>query len=111
MGAIAMSSAQNTHDKCVSDMERIGYVRLPEVKIGIMVSFDTQPFVIKEVVAPAADAGVKAGDRFRAIDGQAITSAYQMLTFLNKKHAGDEIKIEVLRDEEVKVMPVILISH
>ena len=27
MGAIAMSSAQNTHDKCVSDMERLGYVR------------------------------------------------------------------------------------
>jgi serine protease Do len=92
-------------------MERLGYVHLPEVKVGMVVDWGTKPFVVKDVMAPAADAGVKAGDCFLTIDGHTVTSYYQLARFLNSKHVGDEVKIELLRDEEVKVVPVVLISQ
>ncbi|MCG8514284.1 MAG: RIP metalloprotease RseP [Halanaerobiales bacterium] len=65
--------------------------------------------VLGEIIAgrPAAEAGFQVGDRITAINGQEITSWEQLANIIHGS-AGQELKIELLRQgqlHEVKVVP------
>ena len=91
-GAIAMSAAQSTHDRCVEDMERLGFVRFPEIRVGILSEWKETPPIIKTVEGPAQQAGLRAGDQMISIDGAAVTSQFELLRLLNRKKRGDTLQ-------------------
>jgi len=47
--------------------------------------------------SPAAGAGIEAGDVILAVDGAETTAAWQLKRALSRKHAGDEVVLELRR--------------
>jgi len=60
---IAISAAQSTHDRCVEKMRKIGYVKIPEVHVGISPDWKTNPPLYQICKGPAQEIGVRAGDQ------------------------------------------------
>jgi hypothetical protein len=60
---IAMSAAQSTHDRCVKKMRKIGYVKIPEVHVGISPDWKTNPPLYQICEGSAQEIGVRAGDK------------------------------------------------
>ncbi len=57
---------------------------------------------------PAAKAGLKKGDRIRAIDGVAIEDYWDITNVLRKKGPGDSVGLEIVRDGEELTINVTL---
>ena len=58
--------------------------------------------------SPAAKAGLAAGDRILAVDGEAVVDATQLRTLIARHVAGDVIKVRIQRGEEEKELEVTL---
>ncbi|HEY2840880.1 MAG TPA: PDZ domain-containing protein [Pirellulales bacterium] len=79
-----------------------------DLKPGILgVSFNGNDLYGKQPViascrpnSPAYKAGLKAGDQIIEIDGQAIERQAQLRQQINRRYAGDTLKVVVLRDKE-----------
>jgi membrane-associated protease RseP (regulator of RpoE activity) len=100
-GAIAIGTAEASHSKCVSDMRRVGFVRLPNVSMGV--EWDRvkkSPLTISEVkpASPAERAGLKPGDQVVAVDGKPMSEPFSMIAAFEDKRPGDEVVLKVLRD-------------
>ena len=52
------------------------------------------------VKSPAAEAGLKPGDRIVEIDGRKISRSAEFREEINRRYAGDKIKLAVLRGKE-----------
>lgn len=50
--------------------------------------------------SPAAEAGLKSGDRIIAIEGREIGRTAEFREEINRRYAGDKMKLTVLRDKE-----------
>ena len=50
--------------------------------------------------SPAAEAGLKPGDRIVEIDGRKIARAAEVKEELSRRYAGDKVRVVVLRDEK-----------
>jgi len=57
------SAAQSTHDRCVKKMRKIGYVKIPEVHVGISPDWKTNPPLYQICEGSAQEIGVRAGDQ------------------------------------------------
>ncbi len=79
-----------------------------DLRPGIMgVSMKSQNIYISEPVitlcrfkSPAAEAGLKPGDRIVEIDGREINRAAEFREEINRRYAGDKIKLSVMRGNE-----------
>jgi serine protease Do len=74
------------------------------------------PFADEPVIAachpksPAAEAGLKAGDRITEIDGVKVKSQSELRHQLSPRYAGEKVTVAVLRDKERVERPVELIA-
>jgi serine protease Do len=74
------------------------------------------PFADEPVIAachpksPAAEAGLKAGDRIAEIDGVKVNSQSELRHQLSPRYAGEKVTVAVLRDKERLERPVELIA-
>jgi serine protease Do len=105
-------------------MEHINRI-LPRLKEGVdlkpgLVGASLQPgdlYADAPVVAatrpksPAYNAGLKAGDKVVAVDERAITRSQQLLDEINRRYAGDNVSITVLRGQERLVYEIELVDH
>lgn len=109
-GAIGIREAQQVRDQCVGDMERDGFVRLPNVNVGINPDYKADPPVIRDVKEPAKSAGINDSDLLLAVDGMKVQNAAQMARLLNAKNSGETLTIKVGRGAEKTemVFPVVL---
>ena len=76
--------------------------------LGVRFSQTPHPdgVLVEQVVpnAPAAKAGMKAGDVITEFDGKKVGSVEDIIAIMRKKKPGDKVKIKVLRNgEEVKL--------
>jgi serine protease Do len=80
------------------------------VKIGIGFEFGSGDLVITDVGkdSPAEKAGLKAGDVLLSIDNKKIEKRDDLTDFLRTKRPGDEIIVEVRREEKTLKLPVVL---
>lgn len=58
--------------------------------------------------SPAKEAGIKAGDVIRQIDGRAVEDAMAIVRFVARKKPGDRITLELLRGEEKTEVQAVL---
>lgn len=58
--------------------------------------------------APADTAGLEPGDVVIAVDGQPIESDRALIATIGRKRPGDEVKIQVERDSQVRTVHVVL---
>lgn len=86
----------------------------PAGKIGITLeerNTDQNPYLEITSLSPqsnAKDAGLKPGDRVLSIDGYPIMTMEDVRIALSGKVAEESIKIEVLRNSDTEMIPVIL---
>ena len=104
-GLIGMATASNAVGDCSANMLRAGYIELERAGvIGIKLSESVpgEPVRVLKAVdgAPAASAGVKAGDIVELVDGQPVSSKAdaELLLF---GLAGSSVAITVRRDGEL----------
>ncbi len=69
--------------------------------IGITFAFGSDNLIVSEITekSPAAEAGIKVGDLVTAIDGTKLFRRNQLATQMENKKVGDEVTLEVLRDD------------
>ena len=98
-GAIAITAATQAHNGCVSDFQRVGYVKVPDTMLGFTTAWNG-PLVITETTGPAAAAGIKAGDKIVSIDDKPVATTYDVYKSREGKSAGDKVKIVVKRNSD-----------
>ncbi len=90
-----------------------GYGRGLKVKLGIMPDFtssENNGLGVGGVTngGPASKAGMEKGDRIVAIDGMEIANIYDYMNRLKKLKPGQTISVDIVRDNEKKVLVVVL---
>jgi membrane-associated protease RseP (regulator of RpoE activity) len=107
-GAIAMSTAEATHSRCVSDMKRLGFIELPNVSIGVYWQQGILPPTVASIKSnsPAEKAGIKVADQIIAIDGQPTPDFFTALAAVQSKRPGDQVKMKLNRGGEIVEIPL-----
>ena len=59
---------------------------------------------------PAARAGIKKGDRIIGINGLKVTNIQDYMVRLKSLETGQIVTVEIIRDEEIKVLLVQLLE-
>jgi S1-C subfamily serine protease len=98
-GAIAITAANQAHNGCVSDFQRVGYVKVPDTMLGVTTAWNG-PLVVVEAMGPAAEAGIKAGDQIVSINDKPVATTYDMYKSREGKSAGDKVKVVVKRNSD-----------
>ena len=109
-GTGGVLAATASHSSCVSDFNKLGYVKLPDVWLGVTPTDWKGPVIAKEVEGPAMTAGIQVSDQFLSIDGKPITTYLDTFKALNGKSVGDKVKVIVKRDgHELSFEPVLAV--
>lgn len=110
----------NITKKIVEDLIEFGNVQrgilgVEGIELNGMVSKElninnTQGFLVKKVneKSGAEKGGIKEGDIITKIDNQTIHSFASLTSYINSKRPNDTVKVTVLRDNEVVVLPILL---
>ncbi|KKK86688.1 hypothetical protein LCGC14_2760750, partial [marine sediment metagenome] len=71
---------------------------------------ESQGFYVKSIEpgSGAEKAGLKNGDIIKKVDGKAITKFADLSGYLNTKRPEDVVQVQVLRDGDLKSLPVTL---
>ena|SRR5690348_11056903 len=109
-GAIAMSAAQQSHNSCVSDYGKLGYVKIPDTAVGINVEWNG-PMIVKEVKDPAKTVGIQTGDEVLSIDGKPVANTLDTFKALDGKSVGDKVKVVVKRDNRELTFEPVLVTR
>jgi len=74
---------------------------------------DTEGFYINKVNknSGAEKAGLKKGDIIKKLDNQKISSYAELSGFINTKRPNDKVNVTFERDEQTKVVPVVLVKN
>jgi membrane-associated protease RseP (regulator of RpoE activity) len=104
------ASYMNT--QCAEDLQRVGYVRLPTVRIGVNFA-PSDSLVVGgfPVGSPAARAGLQRGDRIVRADDQEVRGRTDIAKVLNSKNPGDTIVLAVDRGGQRVDIPVVVIEE
>ncbi len=100
-GGIGGLFSRNSNKTCVQEMEKAGYVKIPDVLWGVhMPSWETSPAKVQRVDAgsPAQIAGIKKGDVIRQLDKRPVSNAKQILSILAKKKPGETLVAQIERE-------------
>lgn len=100
-GWLGAPMAAASHSRCIEDLQKIGYVPLPDVMWGVKVSdWSVAPAKVL-IVQPGSSAdvaGVKVGDVIKKIDDQAISKGIEVFKAMAEKKPGDMLRVQVERD-------------
>lgn len=110
-GAVAMGAAQSSHDSCVRDLQKLGYVKLPEAFLGITVQPKIMPAAITEVAGPAEQVGLLQGDILTEVDGKRVNDPFVLFQVMSKKKAGDEVPLKINRSGAPMDFKIIAIAR
>jgi S1-C subfamily serine protease len=110
-GAIAISTAGQSHDRCVQDLHKIGYIKIPDVRVGLKSDWKLTPPVVMAVEGPAEQIGLKPGDQILSFDGKVYASEFDVYKLLNTKKLGDTLKVQVRREDAVLDFAPVLTSR
>jgi membrane-associated protease RseP (regulator of RpoE activity) len=104
------ASYMNT--RCAEDLQRVGYVPLPTVRIGVNFA-PSDSLVVGgfPVGSPAERAGVQRGDRIVRADDQEVRGRTDIAKVLNSKNPGDTIVLAVDRGGQRVDIPVVVIEE
>ncbi len=97
------ANGMSENNTCVQDMEKAGYVRIPDVVWGVhMASWDASPAKVQrmDMGSPAEIAGIKKGDVIRQLDKQPVSNAKQILAIMATKKVGDTLLAHVERGKK-----------
>ena len=102
-GYVGAPMAQLSHDRCVSDYKKLGYLELPDVRLGFVPEYLDTSIVVKSIVpgSPAQRVGLQAGDRIKTMDGTIVQTHRDLSTVLSAKRPGDQLIVVVERDGAV----------
>jgi S1-C subfamily serine protease len=90
-------------------MEKVGYVRIPDVVLGVHFTLPARPLIVERVDGPARDVGILENDRIVEIDGHAIKEGVDLYRALDKKNPGDKIPLKFRRgQQEMEVFPTLV---
>lgn len=110
----------NTVKEITSELIKNGKVIRPALGVGILgdlspeiaeyngFKIDYGVIVIPGSLGPAARAGMKAYDIIIAIDGEKITSSYQLQEIIFGHKVGDKVNVKVMRDDKELTFSVTL---
>ena len=110
-GAVAMSAAEQTHDRCVDDAMTIGFIPIPKAAIGFNLDTKSNPMKIVELTDKASAAGMKIGDQVLSIDNRQIDGFFSVIRVLNTKKPGDSVNVVLQRGEEKIPVKVFLVER
>ncbi|MCA9166568.1 MAG: PDZ domain-containing protein, partial [Planctomycetales bacterium] len=84
-------------------------------KLGVSLKdpedLDPEPVVgVVKLKSPAAEAGIRAGDRIVSVDGRATDRLSQMRHALTPRYAGDQVALVIRRDDEELNLNVTLVA-
>lgn len=114
------NDAEDRHDQQQADhqqaqqgqhQERTQYTGRERAALGVMLSEADQGQVhVSEVVqnSPAQQAGLRAGDQIRKIDGEQVNSYRDVVRAINRKHPNDQVQITVDRNGREQELNVAL---
>lgn len=99
-GYIGAPMAAASHDHCVSNYKRVGYVELSDLTLGLYLDFSENVARVKRVEPYSSGdrVGIKQGDILKTVDGMAMRSYKDGQAVLKAKHAGDPVLVVVDRD-------------
>lgn len=75
--------------------------------LGVQLAAEQEPGLqgvrLGQVVegGPAARAGLRAGDVLRTFDGEGVTTAAELLTLIQRRSAGEQVEVTILRGDSV----------
>lgn len=99
---IPLTGDQDGDTEMADYLVRTEPLSLPEKSVlGIQLNTDDDGLLIEEVIedSAAARAGIMAGDRLRAVNGQTVDDFAELATLMWDKSAGDEVMLSVVRQE------------
>jgi hypothetical protein len=106
-GAIAMSTAQQSHDRGVKDAQILGFVSFPVATLGFDADTKSHPMRIIAVRENAAAAGLRPGDLLLEADPKPVESFFSVITIMNTKKPGDRVPVKIQRDDQVLLQTVV----
>jgi hypothetical protein len=110
-GAIAMSVAQQSHDRCVRDAQILGFVPFPTATLGFDADPKSQPMRIIAVKENAQAAGLRPGDLLLEVESQPVESFFSVITIMNTKKPGDLVAVKIQRDDQVLLRTVVAVGR
>lgn len=106
-GAIAMSTAQQSHDRCVKDAQILGFVPFPPATLGFDADTKSHPMRIIAVKEKAEAAGLRPGDLLLEVDSKPVETFFSVITIMNTKKPGDRVAVKIQRDDQVLLQTVV----
>jgi membrane-associated protease RseP (regulator of RpoE activity) len=106
-GAIAMSTAQQSHDRCVKDAQILGFVPFPPATLGFDADTKSHPMRIIAVKENAEAAGLRPGDLLLEVDSKPVETFFSVITIMNTKKPGDRVAVKIQRDDQVLLRTVV----
>ena len=103
--------ADYLNTRCAEDLQRVGYVPLPAVRIGVEFA-PSDSLVVGgfAVGSPAERAGMQKGDRIVRADDQEVRGRTDIAKVLSSKNPGDTIVLAVDRGGQRVDIPVVVIE-
>jgi S1-C subfamily serine protease len=92
-------------------MKLVGYVEVPDVRIGVVFKQGTNEVSEVPHGSPASEAGIEIGDRILSVDGRPVHTIRDSLLALANKEAGDVARVEVDRAKRILVFSIRLRSR
>jgi hypothetical protein len=84
-------------NNCVENAKRQGFLKIPDVSIGMALDWNTKPLRVVSLGTRAREAGLREGDTLAELNGVKVSEPLSVYKFLDAKHAGDYIIVKVFR--------------
>lgn len=107
-GVAGIITADAMFRSCVTDMQKLGYVKLPDVELGFTSDVATLRLTAITPESGAAIAGLHPGDVITQLDRQPVSTSYDLYQYLQGKQAGESVAVTFRRDAHDQTVEVVL---